>query len=135
MEHISTRSIGVNHIDLRAAADLGITVENVAYAPDGVADYTVMLILMAIRNAQEIVSSANNGDFRLRSVRGKELRDLTVGVVGVGNIGTSGDRAPARIRMPGARRPTTAVRRWQRRSSSPSTNCCARAMSSRSICH
>jgi D-specific alpha-keto acid dehydrogenase len=46
-----------------------------------------MLILMAIRNAKETVSSANKGDFRLRSVRGKELRDLTVGVVGVGNIG------------------------------------------------
>jgi D-specific alpha-keto acid dehydrogenase len=87
VEHVSTRSIGVNHIDLRAAAHLGITVENAAYAPDGVADYTLMLILMAIRNANETVRAANMGDFRLRSVRGKELRDLTVGVVGVGNIG------------------------------------------------
>ena len=50
VEHVSTRSIGVNHIDLHAAAHLGITVENAAYAPDGVADYTLMLILMAIRN-------------------------------------------------------------------------------------
>ena len=89
VEHISTRSIGVNHIDLGAAARLGVTVENAAYAPDGVADYTLMLILMAIRNAKEIVSSANGNDFRLRRVRGKDLRDLTVGVVGVGNIGTA----------------------------------------------
>jgi D-specific alpha-keto acid dehydrogenase len=87
VEHVSTRSIGVNHIDLHAAAHLGITVENATYAPDGVADYTVMLILMAIRNAKETVSAANHCDFRLRSVRGRELRDLTVGVVGVGNIG------------------------------------------------
>ncbi len=89
VEHISTRSIGVNHIDLHAAARLGITVENAAYAPDGVADYTVMLILMAIRNAKATVGSANAGDFRLHGVRGRELRDLTVGVVGVGNIGTA----------------------------------------------
>jgi D-specific alpha-keto acid dehydrogenase len=89
VEHLSTRSIGVNHIDLRAAARLGITVENAAYAPDGVADYTLMLILMAIRNAKEIVTSANDNDFRLRTVRGKELRDLTVGVVGAGNIGNA----------------------------------------------
>jgi D-specific alpha-keto acid dehydrogenase len=87
VEHVSTRSIGLNHIDLHAAAQLGITVENTAYEPDGVADYTVMLILMAIRNAKEIVNSAGQFDFRLRSVRGKELRDLTVGVVGAGNIG------------------------------------------------
>ena len=49
VEYISTRSIGVDHIDLDAAEDVGITVENVTYAPDGVADYTLMLILMAIR--------------------------------------------------------------------------------------
>jgi D-specific alpha-keto acid dehydrogenase len=89
VEHISTRSIGVNHIDLQAAARLGITVENATYAPDGVADYTLMLILMAIRNAKETVTAAHGCDFRLRSARGRELRDLTVGIVGAGRIGTA----------------------------------------------
>jgi D-specific alpha-keto acid dehydrogenase len=87
VEYISTRSIGFNHIDLNAALEAGVTVENVVYAPDGVADYTLMLILMAIRNAKEIVSAAEKHDFRLGRVRGKDLRDMTVGVVGVGHIG------------------------------------------------
>ena len=54
VEYISTRSIGFDHIDLGAADNMGITVENVVYAPDGVADYTLMLILMAIRNVTGI---------------------------------------------------------------------------------
>lgn len=87
VEHLSTRSIGLDHIDLEAAARLGIAVDNVGYAPDGVADYTVMLILMAIRNATEIVAAAARHDFRLSPVRGRDLRDLTVGVVGLGAIG------------------------------------------------
>lgn len=89
VEYISTRSIGFDHIDLRAADEMGITVENVVYAPDGVADYTVMLILMAIRNATAIVSAAAQHDFRLHPSRGKDLRDMTVGVLGVGHIGNA----------------------------------------------
>ena len=89
VEHVSTRSIGLDHIDLRAADELGITVENVAYAPDGVADFTLMLILMLIRNVQEVVSAADRHDFRLAPARGRDLHDLTVGVVGVGNIGAA----------------------------------------------
>jgi D-specific alpha-keto acid dehydrogenase len=89
VEHISTRSIGVNHIDLRTAERLGLTVENAAYDPDGVADYTLMLILMAIRDAKEIVGSAGANDFTLPRARGRDLRDLTVGVVGVGRIGSA----------------------------------------------
>lgn len=89
VEYISTRSIGFDHIDLDAAERLGITVENVVYAPDGVADYTVMLMLMAIRNVKHVVSSAEKHDFRLGRVRGQDLRDLTVGVLGVGHIGTA----------------------------------------------
>src|SRR5262249_48367433 len=76
-QHISTRSIGFDHIDLAAAETLGLTVENVIYAPDGVADYTVMLILMTIRNAKQVVCSAEKHDFRLSRVRGRDLRDLT----------------------------------------------------------
>jgi D-specific alpha-keto acid dehydrogenase len=87
VEYVCTRSIGFDHIDLNAAGKLGIVVENVVYAPDGVADYTLMLMLMAIRNAKETVSSVTKHDFRLGSVRGKDLRDMTVGVVGVGHIG------------------------------------------------
>jgi D-specific alpha-keto acid dehydrogenase len=87
VEHISTRSIGFDHIDLDAAATAGITVENVIYAADGVADFTLMLILMVVRNANQVVRAAERHDFRLSEVRGRDLRDLTVGVVGVGHIG------------------------------------------------
>ena len=87
VEHVSTRSIGLDHVDLAAARALGIAVENVVYAPDGVADYTVMLILMAIRDISGIVEAARRQDFRLRSHRAPDLRDMTVGVVGAGSIG------------------------------------------------
>jgi D-specific alpha-keto acid dehydrogenase len=89
VELIITRSVGVDHIDLRAAAAVGIAIENAVYDPAGVADFTLMLILMAIRNAKEIVCTALANDFRLRGERGKDLRELTVGVVGVGSIGAA----------------------------------------------
>src|SRR5256714_11246449 len=38
--YISTRSIGYDHIDVRYAESVGVSVENVAYSPDSVADYT-----------------------------------------------------------------------------------------------
>jgi D-specific alpha-keto acid dehydrogenase len=85
--YVSTRSIGFNHIDVEYAESVGITVGNVAYSPDSVADYTVMLMLMAVRNAKSVIRCVDTHDYRLNDVRGKELRDLTVGVVGTGRIG------------------------------------------------
>ncbi len=87
--YISTRSSGYNHIDLDTAHSLGITVENVAYSPDSVADYTLMLMLMAVRNARSMLTRAAKHDFRLPDARGKELRDLTIGVIGTGRIGSA----------------------------------------------
>jgi D-specific alpha-keto acid dehydrogenase len=87
--YISTRSIGCNHIDVDYAGGVGILVENVSYSPDSVADYTLMLILMAIRDAKAIVRRTDMHDYRLSETRGKELRDLTVGVIGTGRIGTA----------------------------------------------
>ena len=69
--YISTRSIGYNHINVKCAESVGISVENVAYSPDSVADYTLMLMLMAVRNAKSIVSRADIHDFRLDDARGK----------------------------------------------------------------
>jgi len=87
--YISTRSIGYDHVDIEYAESVGITVENVAYSPDSVADYTLMLMLMAVRNAKSIINRADIHDFRLNDVRGKELRDMTIGVIGTGRIGTA----------------------------------------------
>ncbi|HWD78174.1 MAG TPA: D-isomer specific 2-hydroxyacid dehydrogenase family protein [Kribbella sp.] len=89
VEYVSTRSIGFNHLDLDCAASVGIEVGNVAYSPDSVADYTMMLILMAVRNAKSVVRRADIHDYRLSEVRGRDLRDLTVGVVGTGRIGAA----------------------------------------------
>ncbi|ONI89630.1 lactate dehydrogenase [Actinosynnema sp. ALI-1.44] len=87
--YISTRSIGYNHIDVEYAQSVGIRVENVAYSPDSVADYTIMLMLMAVRHAKAMIRATDVHDYRLNEVRGKELRDLTVGVVGTGRIGAA----------------------------------------------
>jgi D-specific alpha-keto acid dehydrogenase len=87
--YISTRSIGYNHIDVNYAESVGICVGNVAYSPDSVADYTLMLMLMAVRNAKSIIRRTDAHDYRLNDVRGKELRDLTIGVIGTGRIGTA----------------------------------------------
>ncbi|WLW58185.1 D-lactate dehydrogenase VanH [Streptomyces sp. YU58] len=89
VRYISTRSIGCNHIDVEYAASVGISVGNVSYSPDSVADYTLMLILMAVRNAKSTVRRSDRHDYRLNEMRGKELRDLTIGVVGTGRIGTA----------------------------------------------
>lgn len=84
---ICTRSIGYDHIDTDTAARLGILVQNTPYLPDGVADYTVMLMLMAIRGIRPILLRTVHNDFRLNAERGKELHDMTVGIVGFGRIG------------------------------------------------
>jgi D-specific alpha-keto acid dehydrogenase len=87
--YISTRSVGYNHIDVEYAESVGISVENVAYSPDSVADYTLMLMLMVVRNAKSVLRRTGVFDYRLNDVRGKELRDLTIGVIGTGRIGAA----------------------------------------------
>jgi D-specific alpha-keto acid dehydrogenase len=87
--YISTRSVGYNHIDVKYAESVGISVETVAYSPDSVADYTLMLMLMAVRHAKSVIRRADVHDYRLNDVRGKELRDLTIGVIGTGRIGAA----------------------------------------------
>ncbi len=89
VKYISTRSIGFNHLDVKYAESVGITVGNVAYSPDSVADFTLMLMLMVVRDAKSIIRRTEVHDYRLNAVRGKELRDLTVGVVGTGRIGVA----------------------------------------------
>lgn len=84
---ISTRTIGYDHIDLEAARKCGISVGNVMYSPECVADYTVMLMLMSIRKMKRIMQREEINDFSLPGIQGKEMPSFTVGVIGTGRIG------------------------------------------------
>lgn len=87
VKYITTRTIGYDHIDVKAAGRLGMTVANAPYGPCGVADYAVMLILMTIRKMKRIMERTNIQDYSLMGIQGRELKDLTVGVIGTGRIG------------------------------------------------
>ena len=89
VEYITTRTIGYDHIDLEAARQCGIRVGNAPYGPHGVADYTVMLILMSIRKMGAILGRTALQDYTLAGLNGRELKDLTVGVIGTGRIGAT----------------------------------------------
>ena len=89
VRYISTRSVGCDHVDTDSAQELGIEVETVSYSPESVADHTVMAMLMAVRNAKYTIRRVDANDYRLPDRRGKELRDLTVGVIGTGRIGSA----------------------------------------------
>lgn len=87
VRYLVTRCIGYDHIDVAAAKEIGITVANTPYGPAGVADYAVMLILMCIRKMGEIMARNVVQDYTLKGMLGRELHNLTVGVVGTGRIG------------------------------------------------
>ncbi len=84
---ISTRTIGYDHIHLGAAREIGMRVGNAPYSPDSVANYTVMLMLMATRRMKAIMRKSAAQDFSLAGARGTEIADLTVGIAGTGRIG------------------------------------------------
>jgi len=88
VKHISTRTIGYDHVDVAAAEKYGMAVSNVTYSTGSVADYTVMLILMALRKMKSIIKRAEGMDYSLVGSIGKEIGDLTIGIVGTGKIGT-----------------------------------------------
>ena len=84
---ISTRTIGYNHIDVNACRELGIHACNVTYGPDSVADFTLMLMLIALRKYKPAIYRQNVNDFSLGGLIGRTISSMTVGVVGTGKIG------------------------------------------------
>lgn len=84
---LSSRCIGYNHIDVEAAHRVGIHVCNTTYPPYGVAEFAVMLMLMALRKCKPALWRQQVNDYSLEGLLGRELRTLTVGVMGTGRIG------------------------------------------------
>ena len=88
VRHVALRSAGYNHVDLAAAARLGMTVVNVpAYSPNAVAEHTIALILAANRHIPRAYERVRNRNFSLEGLVGFDLKGKTAGVIGAGKIG------------------------------------------------
>lgn len=86
---LSTRTIGYNHLDLDAAERNRIRCANVTYSPYGVANYTVMLMLAILRKFMHIMFRSMVMDYSLHDMQGREMQNMTVGIIGMGRIGTA----------------------------------------------
>jgi D-lactate dehydrogenase len=85
---LALRSAGFNHVDLKAAKDLGISVARVPeYSPYAVAEHAVALILTLNRKIHKAYNRVREGNFSLNGLVGFDLHGKTVGVIGTGRIG------------------------------------------------
>lgn len=85
---IGRAGVGVDNIDLPAATERGIIVVN---APDGntnsAAEHTVAMLMSLARNIPQAFHALKNQKWDRKSFIGVELKNKTLGVVGLGRIG------------------------------------------------
>lgn len=87
VKYLATRTVGVDHIDVAHAHELGLRVCNTGYPPEGVAEFAVMLMLIVLRRYKPSLWRQQVNDYSLGGLEGRELGRLTVGIVGTGRIG------------------------------------------------
>ncbi|MCH7812590.1 MAG: D-glycerate dehydrogenase [Planctomycetes bacterium] len=95
--------VGVDHIDLAAAAELGITVTNTpGVLTDATADLTWALLLAAARRVVEGDRLARSGRWTgwdPLQLHGLAVAGTTLGIIGAGRIGTAVGRRSTGFRM------------------------------------
>lgn len=86
---IGRAGVGVDNIDLQAATEHGIIVVN---APDGntnsAAEHTIAMMTSLARHIPQAYLSLKNGKWDRKTYVGVELKNKTLGVIGLGRIGT-----------------------------------------------
>jgi D-lactate dehydrogenase len=85
---ITTRSTGFEHINIEECKERRIKVCNVPiYGANTVAEHTFALILCLSRKIHESWERTTRGNFSLEGLRGFDLKDKTIGIIGAGSIG------------------------------------------------
>ena len=84
-----TRTIGVEHMNCQIGESYGIPVFCITYSPSSVADYAIMMMLMVLRNIKPMLYRYLGQDYSIAGNLGRELPNMTVGVLGAGRIGTT----------------------------------------------
>ena len=88
LEFIDVAFTGVDHVGLEAARERGIQVSNASgYSTEAVAELVLGVALSMARNLRRVEDRCRAGGTKDGLV-GWELKDKTVGIVGLGKIGT-----------------------------------------------
>ena len=89
LKTIVTRSTGFEHIDIKECKKRKIQVLNVPfYGENTVAEHTFALILNLSRKIHKSCERTKKGDFSLEGLRGFDLKGKTLGIIGLGHIGS-----------------------------------------------
>jgi len=89
LKYIATRSTGYDHIDVKSCMAKNINVSNVpTYGENTVAEFTFALLLALSRKIYPAIKQVkDHASFETKTLQGFDLKDKTIGVVGVGHIG------------------------------------------------
>lgn len=88
LKFVDVAFTGVDHVDLDACRAKGIKVSNAAgFSNEAVAELAVGMALSLLRNVPQVDSRCRSGQTK-EGLVGRELRGKTVGIVGVGAIGS-----------------------------------------------
>lgn len=89
VEYILTRTVGVNHIDVSYAKELGFKTAYVPfYSPNAIAELAVTLGMTLLRHVAYTTDKTSKKNFIVdKNMFSKEIRNCTVGVIGLGRIG------------------------------------------------
>lgn len=85
---LALRSAGFNHVDLQAAARLGMKVVRVPeYSPYAIAEHVVAMVQTLNRKTHRAYNRVREGNFSLTGLVGFDLHGKTIGIIGTGRIG------------------------------------------------
>ena len=88
LKMIATMSTGYDHIDIDYCRQKGIVVCNVpVYGERTVAEHTFGLMLTLTRKLYDSINRTRDGKFNVIGLRGVDLNQKTIGIIGLGNIG------------------------------------------------
>jgi D-lactate dehydrogenase len=88
-ELVALRCAGFNNVDLAAAAKLGLRVVRVPeYSPYAVAEHAMAMLLSLNRKVARAYNRVRDGNFSLDGLVGFDLHGKTVGIIGLGKIGS-----------------------------------------------
>lgn len=97
---VGRAGVGVDNIDLSAAANRGVTVVNAPVATTlAVAEQTLALMLALARSIPRADAAMKSGQWIKKELMGVELNGKILGIVGVGNIGAAVAQRAAALGM------------------------------------